>query len=297
MGCSASTSIELNLDVENATPTQAEQSLFQQAAAIIGEAKVILARVEDYKGCRELARTAMSTPTKENEQAAFEGLLDAVEAISSFFEYSKALENIFPPLLKQICGPPQNPVLGQMQAVTKQVLQIIDFALVFDQTRMLRPNLSNDFSYYRRLLSKFHKHPRIKVKDDEASGMALFTAEHIPMTSTLTRAAIRSAEHNEFISFTFSVIANSCMRMLKNKKYSNPATNLLLARAMAGSVVLFDHVDVIGGAFGKRSGIALREIILILKRDFSQEQALLNAVHYSTKTFKNAPANVQELFD
>jgi len=214
-----------------------------------------------------------------------------------FFEYSKALENIFPPLLKQICGPPQNPVLGQMQAVTKQVLQIIDFALVFDKTRMLRPNLSNDFSYYRRLLSKFHKHPRIKVKDDEASGMALFTAEHIPMTSTLTRAAIRSAEHNEFISFTFSVIANSCMRMLKNKKYSNPATNLLLARAMAGSVVLFDHVDVIGGAFGKRSGIALREIILILKRDFSQEQALLNAVHYSTKTFKNAPANVQELFD
>ena len=33
----------------------------------------------------------MQTPSKENEQAAFEGLLGAVDTISTFFAYSKEL--------------------------------------------------------------------------------------------------------------------------------------------------------------------------------------------------------------
>lgn len=65
---------------------------------------------------------------------------------------------------------------------------IFDFTLRFDALRMERPFLPNDFSYYRRLLPKFNKHPGVKIKDDEASGMALFTAEHIPMMTTLARA-------------------------------------------------------------------------------------------------------------
>jgi hypothetical protein len=48
------------------------------------------------------------------------------------------------------------------QALAKQLADVFDFTLRFDQTRMKRPQLSNDFSYYRRLLPKHSQHANIK---------------------------------------------------------------------------------------------------------------------------------------
>jgi hypothetical protein len=85
-----------------------------------------------------------------------------------------------------------------------------------------------------------------RVKDDEAGGMAMFTAEHIPMMNSLCRAAnkaiqqvtsspspslslsllIRSAlcmgcvwcPQNEHIITALAVMANACYKSIKNKK-------------------------------------------------------------------------------
>jgi hypothetical protein len=240
----------------------------------------------------------MSTPTPENEQEAFEGLLVAVDSISAFFNYAKQLEKVLPELLVTLAQPTtdEKQTLADQQALAKQLADIFDFTLRFDQTRMMRPNLSNDFSYYRRLLPKFSKHPDIKVKDDEASGMALFTAEHIPMMSCLSKAAARALEKNEHVTTALSVMANSCMKMVKSKKFSKPETNLFCARAMTGSIVLFDHVDPIS-AFHKRSPILIKQCILLLKKEFPKETSLMNAIRFSTKNFRNAPSSIQDLFD
>lgn len=48
-----------------------------------------------------------------------------------------------------------------MQALAKQLALIFDLALQFDWLRMNRPHLANDFSFYRRLLPKFSKHPKV----------------------------------------------------------------------------------------------------------------------------------------
>eukprot|EP00457_Paulinella_chromatophora_P008564 gb/GEZN01008603.1/.p1 GENE.gb/GEZN01008603.1/~~gb/GEZN01008603.1/.p1 ORF type:complete len:306 (-),score=30.33 gb/GEZN01008603.1/:408-1325(-) len=265
---------------------------------LIQDHESMLQLIEDYKGCRELARVAMTTPTRENEIAAFEGLLGAVESIRSFFTYSSNLTEVFPELLVCLC---ENP-LNENPALATQLAKLFDFALQFDQTRMMRPNLSNDFSYYRRLLPKFSKHPKVTVKDDEASGMALFTAEHIPMLSSMTKAADRAekklqgAETQGALQHMLATLANSCKTMLVSKKYSDPRSALLCARAMTGSLVLFDLVGP-QSAFSKRSQVATRDCILALKTDFPKEFGLINAIKYSTKTFSEAPSSIQDLFD
>jgi hypothetical protein len=73
--------------------------------------------------------------------------------------------------------------------------------------------------------------------------MALFTAEHIPMTSTLAKAAGSALEKNSYVTAALALMANSCMSMIKSKKFAKPETNLFCARAMTGAIVLFDHVD------------------------------------------------------
>lgn len=274
---------------------------------VLDQSKGVYTKIEEYKGCQELARAAMSKPSEDTELAAFEGLLQAVESIATFYNYAHALGDVFPGLLRILCQTvPEGSVVAHLDntpAFTAQLAQIFDFALSFDRVRMLRPNLSNDFSYYRRLLPKFNKHKGIKVKDDEASGMALFTAEHIPMTSTLAKAGTKAMETDPNVAIVLATMANSSYNVLRSAINSDEenevsSENLLsIARTMTGAVVIYDHVEVPAGAFIKRTPINIKAIILLLKKSFQNELSLLNAIRYSTRTFRDAPESVQSLFD
>jgi len=230
--------------------------------------------------------------------------LRAVDSISFFFEYARKIETTLP-LLYGLLAPnrqrddSKHP-LAVYQASARTLALIFDVTLTFDQIRMMRPNLSNDFSYYRRLLPKFSKHPDVKVKDDEASGMALFTAEHMPMMSTLaktTKNYCTTNDSQDSVANLLSTMANSCMSLVKYKKFSSFELNLLSVRAMTGSIVLYDHL--VGNVFSKRSPVAIRECINVLKKNFEKKdsEGLLNAIRYSTLSFRIAPESIQALLE
>jgi len=283
------------IDFENSNPSSDEQAVYDQVKAVVDQTEDMVEVIEGYKGCQDLARQAMSMPSHDNEKAAFEGLMVCVDSISRFYNYSTELEGVFKTLLCSLAG--NSFSLESQQGLCTQLATIFDFVLRFDQTRMMRPNLSNDFSYYRRLLPKFNKHPNIKIKDEDATNMAMFTAEHIPMNACINKAAMRAAEKNASVNLVLSTLAMSCATMIKNKVYTNERTNLLCARAMTGCIVLFDQIDTLG-SFHKRSPIIVKTCVQLLKRDFPKDcDMLLNAIHYSTKNFNNAPASVQNLFE
>lgn len=287
------------IDFENARPSSNESEVYNTVENVLKDGPRVYQLISEYKGCQDLARQAMSAPTPENEKAAFEGLLVAVDSVQSFYRHSKSLEQVLPVLLDRLGKAASNEEVKSsicdQQALARQLASIFDFTLRFDQTRMLRPYLSNDFSYYRRLLPKFSKHPNLRVKDDEASQMALFTAEHIPMMSCLSKACNSALSRNENVKVVLSAIANACLSMLKSKKFAKAETNLFCARALTGAVVLYDHVDPMG-VFSKKSPVQVKAAIQLLKKEFPGEQTLLNAIQYSTKTFKDAPSGIQELF-
>jgi len=287
---------EVFIDFENDNlegQTDEEQKLHAEVAELLEQKDYVFKAIDDYEGCQELARMAMNEPGHETEQKAFEGLLGAVGQIAIFFHFTKKLEALFPRLLEAIAKANNNPEYLPL-ALCTQLARILDFALQFDQVRMHRPNLSNDFSYYRRLLPKFNKHPDIKIKDDEAAGMALFTAQHIPMLNCMVKGTEKAATSDPNVTMVLGLLGNSCCKMIKTKRFSNPETNLLCARAMTASIVLFDHVDPIT-SFSKKSPIQLKPCILLLKREFPDEVQLVNAIRFSTQNFANAPTSIQDL--
>lgn len=306
---------EVDLNFQgNPQPAPEDEKVYSRVGEVLSRAPAVKAIIQDYKGCQELARKAMTEPSHENELAAFEGLLEAVDSIAAFFNYCKELETVFPELLTTIAkvdfSLPVNPRAFSWcsggaeknqtnipDALALQLAQVFEFALEFDRVRMLRPNLSNDFSYYRRLLPKFNKHPDIRIKDDEASGMALFTAEHIPMMNCLSKAAARAQEKNQYVGTVLSVMANSCNKALKAKKFSSdPNMTSTCVRAMTAAIVIFDHIDA-QSVFHKKSPVQIKGCIQTLKRDFAKDTSLMNAIRYSTKHFSNAPQGIQDMFD
>lgn len=293
------------IDFETTTLSGSEsketQASYKACESLISNQEGLIALISDYKGCKELARIAMSTPTRENEQAAFEGLLLAVESIKQFFDYAMQLNDVACGLIQQLARAP----LSENPALAVQLGKFLDFALQFDEMRMMQPNLSNDFSYYRRLLPKFYRHERVTIKDEDASSMAMFTAEHIPMLSQLTKAINRAQENLSSegkeralaVQHMLASMANSCKQMLQSGKYKGKErTALLTARSMTGALVLYDLLGPTS-VFSKRSLVATRDCIVVLKAEFPQQFGLFNAIKYSTKTFSNAPNSIQDLFE
>jgi hypothetical protein len=281
------------IDFENAVVTTDEQKTWDLVNDVLSRSGEVIQAIDEYAGCKELVKASLDSPGAETDKAAFEGLLKCVEAISLFFNYSKELERVLPELLEGIGSSGDRASVEAQQALCKQLADMFSFTLRFDEIRMMRPNLSNDFSYYRRLLPKFNTHPDIIVKDDEASGIAMFTAEHIPMMNCLARAGEKAK--SDATKSVLSIMANSCHKMIKSKKFENDDTNLFCARAMTGAIVLFDHVDLLG-AFNKKSPILIKQCIQTLKKEFPNQVCLMNAIHFSTKNFKTAPSSIQDLF-
>lgn len=252
--------VELKFD-SSVNPDPTEKNVYDQIAEVIDQFPKHLALIEEYKGCAELARVAMSKPTPENELAAFEGLMDSIDAIANFFNLCQQIERVLPRLLTSLARSPIKTTPEQKAAIPDalsfQLAQIFNFAIAFDQTRMMRPNLSNDFSYYRRLLPKFNKHPNIRIKDDEASGLAMFTAEHIPVMRSVIKACTQAHREDPNVSAVLCILANSCNKALKTKRFASPELNLVCARAMTSAIVAYDHIEMIS-VFNKKTPIQVK---------------------------------------
>lgn len=61
--------------------------------------------------------------------------------------------------VSKIAGPlPPAEQLDSLQATCRQFARFIDFALSFDAIKMFTPALQNDFSFYRRAMSREVRH-------------------------------------------------------------------------------------------------------------------------------------------
>lgn len=89
---------------------------------------------------------------------------------------------VLPKLLKNLFsnGKADENLEGQ-QALAKQLADILDFVLRFDDAKMINPAIQNDFSYYRRSLNKQKNKVDVKIKDELANRMSLFFAYPTPM--------------------------------------------------------------------------------------------------------------------
>lgn len=107
-------------------------------------------------------------------------------------------EGVVPKILGQLCSGNMSPTqhLETQQALVKQLAEILEFVLKFDEHKMKTPAIQNDFSYYRRTLTRAslsHQDSTEKdlvVGNELANRMSLFYAHATPMLRVLSHATI-----------------------------------------------------------------------------------------------------------
>ncbi len=296
--------------------------------------------MRDYTGVQAEMRAAIQNPCEETEVTAFLRLLTSVDAISTIYNYSLALEQVIPPALdtlsaaartmtnnkKGIAAAAQE--MGTRAAVTRRLVEVLGFAQGFDLMRMHRPLVTNDFSYYRRLLPKYAVHattgPLVKVQHDETYSMSMFTAKTTPMFDAVVAAAKAAAANTgkplsalpsfggdgtysgpgigggQTVGTVLAVVANSCIAWLKTEgrrtSLSNNEQALTVVRAAVVASAVYDHVADMH-LFMRKSPIRLKELIMLVQQDFATEPTLLMTIKCGTKNFGSAHADIQRLLE
>jgi len=210
---------DIYVDIENAKPSEREEKTYSEVKGVLQENEQVMKLIVDYKGCQKLCQRAMQQPSPESEREAFEGLLKTIDSIQKIHLHSKALGEAAKLLLQALGRDDAKQTLEDQQALVKQLGDMLVFVVDFDQKRLACPQLSNDFAFYRRLLPKFPKHPDVKVKAEEASSMALFTATSFPMIFAMSGATSNCMDTNDQILPMIGTMANACLNMLAKKKF------------------------------------------------------------------------------
>jgi hypothetical protein len=102
-----------------------------------------------YKGCGPAIREAMSKPGPETEGPAWAQVLPCVVELKDYYDFGMQLEQYVPKLLVGLSSDPKTTLTTQ-QAQARQLADIIDFTLRFDEKKMGLPSIQNDYAFYRR---------------------------------------------------------------------------------------------------------------------------------------------------
>lgn len=283
--------VDIWIDFEKCQPSDEERDLHKQIQTILEKGPTILERVQNYPGCEEYIRKAITTPGPETEEAAWNAVLPAVDQLQEFYDFSLELESCFPKLLVALCKNDSPKVsLQNQQALAKQLADVFDFVLRFDDAKMVNPAIQNDFSYYRRTLNRMKlskKDMNIKIRDELANRMSLFFAYPTPMMKVLSETTVKFLSSDQTVprdnvTSALATMANVCHDMVFKKRFESGATNMFCLRAMTGAIILYDHLAA-QGAFVKKSPINVKGCIQVLKAyTESPTDGLLNALRFTT---------------
>jgi len=300
-------SVDIFLDFEKAVPTEEEKEVHARVGAVLNKGPDILERLSSYPGCEEHIRKAITNPSEEAEEAAWAAVLPSVEELKEFYDFSMELEECFPDLLVALCKNDPKASLANLQALAKQLANVFDFVLRFDDLKMVNPAIQNDFSYYRRTLNRMKlskKDLNISIRDELANRMSLFFAYPTPMMNVINETTVKFLSQGgsvpkENVTDALATMANVCQEMVEKKNFDNSETNMFCLRCMTGSIILFDHLHATG-AFSRKSPIYIKGCITVL-RNFPDgpTDGLLNALRFTTIHLNDpeTPANIKHLLD
>jgi len=264
-----------------------ELDIYNAVKEILDKKDEILNTLTAYEGCNAVIHKAITEPCKENEEAAWDQLIPAVDNLKIMYEYSNQLEEVAPRLLAPLCKVAESEgTLENQTALAKQLCDLFNFVLQFDDKKMTNPHIQNDFSYFRRSMGKLKTANLCKVPEDIANHMSLFYAYPTPLMNKLT-SLVKDQDFGiskDDIVLGLSLLANVCLDMVEKGLFDDNQINMFCLRAMTAAIILVDHISDVG-VFCRKSPVNIKNAIIILrdKQEDLGTQGLINALKYTTR--------------
>lgn len=299
MGCGQSGPKLPNIDLQFIDATagsEEERVLIERVEEEFERSEELLDLLRGYTGCEEYIREALSHPgDKEIEKAAWGSVVEAVDDLHQFYEFSQHFETFWPDLLEAICTEDPVSSIQNQQALCKQFALVFDFAFHFDVQKILNPHIQNDFAYYRRVLSRMKSSKgdkkKLTVDEDIANKMSFFFAYPTPMMKVIIDLTTDMSSEDNVVRFIngLSTLANACVKTCSTliaEAEEGEDNNLMMLYlcALGGCIILIDHLNGDLGVFRKKSPVAIKNAVELITDygKFESTDFLINSLRFTT---------------
>ncbi|ORZ10207.1 hypothetical protein BCR42DRAFT_494694 [Absidia repens] len=285
---------ELGFDIENASPSSDELTLYHELASqLVEPSQPLLKALERYQPSSDVIRNAIATPSPENENLAWEAVLPTVDMLREMYDYADHLQEGIPRLLGILCQGDVNQNLQTHQGLTKLFADVLDFVFEFDHLKMQNPTLQNDFSYYRRMLQRGRYSSNnddevsdlrnAMVEDDQANKISLFIAYPTPMLKCVIDTTTDYVKKNRLqkgVGECLAAVWSTCFYTVHKKKTQRPEVSAFCLKVMVVTIILYDHIDPNGI---KNSVKMIQTINMLDIPTDSSASNLMSALRYNSK--------------
>nr|VZH91263.1 unnamed protein product [Spirometra erinaceieuropaei] len=154
--------VDIFVDFENCQPSEEEYDLWLEINEKLAHTDDVLRLVQNYPGAATEIRVAIERYSDANAQLqAWKALCPLVQQLRFCYDFGVELAQTIPRLLNALCSDELTvwEHLESQQALFKQFAEILDFIMKFDDLKMTKPSIQNDFSFFRRLRSRRRVNP------------------------------------------------------------------------------------------------------------------------------------------
>jgi len=287
--------MQVDVDFQNATPrgeNHEETDAVNEVNKFMTQGRPALHAIELYEGNGEVIRQAMSNSSNpEALEKAFDAIQPNITTIKTFYTLAQMLG----PLVQRTVAflGSSDHYLEQFTrypALARALGELLVFIYDFDQHKMMKPDVQNDFSFYRRILPKMAGKRQPVVGETDAGLISMFIAQSVP----LTHAVGFHLSQNGVDPLPLAKLANLCCGMLQRQTIHNPDVQILALKIMTTSIVLYDRA-AFSGAFSNASPIKMRRCATAIARfGGAQTGSFRNSVKYASIHF-NDPSTPDSL--
>ncbi|KAJ2623691.1 hypothetical protein GGI26_002138 [Coemansia sp. RSA 1358] len=241
-------------DTRNAQFVEAN---FPEGNKLLKAGQVLLQRISGYQDSNEEIRAAISQPTPENEEAAWRKIGPSVLLLVECYQYAQNVERLIPDILDELCRQAnyEDPAgTDRSRGLARLLADLMQNAFAFDSLKASIPAIQNDFSYYRRTLSRISKSQNVEIakyaiSHDASNKMSLFYAYHNPMVKAIVDSASQYAKesNNEAIVLDcLSALATGSFNTVKQSKADSAKSERLCVLVLVTCCVLYDWISTPG---------------------------------------------------
>ncbi|KAJ9072988.1 hypothetical protein DSO57_1021465 [Entomophthora muscae] len=180
------------------------------------------------------------------------------------YKYSIVIGNYCLKIFEHVSSEPTGAQgLESSPGLAALLVKTFSFIIDFDEIKTHNSDLQNDFSYYRRSISKFkmmdkgNESVEALLTDEEANYMSLFFAQHTPMFKSLAQMLNehikKKPDLGTSISSYLAALAGSCYHSIMKQRVSGEDRDNIF-RALVGCTILYDSIHP-DGVFIKGSPI------------------------------------------
>jgi hypothetical protein len=298
---------DIQINLESPQPGSPEEARICERfnTQVLSRSTDLLARFAAYKDAQGLVAAAITSPSEEARQAAWDCVVPKVQLQMELWQFTQILSAEFLKVIQMIIEKLGSgsgiDIFQTIPALTKAVADAFDLILTMDEIKLGIPKLINDLAYFRRSAPSYNEDGTFDAMVEKSNETTIFWASPTPVLSAVIQAINKqfpptSPNFQQLLLFLGSV-ADVGASILLHHRSEHERPNQLCLRCIVGGTLMFDQICP-AGAFARPPRFHVLNAMELLVSYEPRQTALINGIKFGSKHLRedSADPRIKALF-